>query len=145
MLSRHRAEIDRGLGASILPFMLEDLDVHLGGPWEQTFRDHLRRACASGTIADGVVALGPWWRHDGQNEIDAVALAGRRREVVLVGEAKWGRSADGRRLRRALERKAASVSERPEDLTYAIAARDNVTNPPAGTVVVTAADVFRPT
>jgi hypothetical protein len=142
VLSRYRAEIDRGLGDSILPLLLEDLGQHLGGPWEQAFRDHVRRVCASGALAPGVVAVGPWWRHDGRDEIDAVALAGRDRRVVLVGEAKWSRTVHGRRIQRALKHKAASVTNDPDALTYVVGAREAVTDAPPGTVTVTAADVF---
>lgn len=144
LLNRYRAEIDRGLGESILPHLVEGLDVHLGGPWEQAFRDHVRRECAQGRLASGVVALGPWWREDGQDEIDAVALAGRRREVVLAGEAKWARSVDGGRLLSALRRKAASLTAEPDVLTYVVAAREGVRDLPAQAVGVTAAEVFAP-
>ncbi|MGH8909664.1 MAG: DUF234 domain-containing protein [Egibacteraceae bacterium] len=143
-LSRYRAEIDRGLGASILPFLIESLDQHLGGPWEQAFRDHVRRECARGRLANGVVAVGPWWQQDGQNEIDALALAGRQRRPVLAGEAKWARSATDPRLVHALRRKAATVAKDPDQLTYVIAARESVHDLPPQTIAVTAADIFAP-
>lgn len=87
------------------------------------------------------MAVGPWWRHDGQDEIDAVALAGRRREALLVGEAKWSRAADGRRLHRVLQRKAARIAANPATLTYVLCAREKVADAPSGTVTVTAADI----
>jgi hypothetical protein len=57
-----------------------------------------------------VVAVGPFWnRTDEAIEIDVVVLAGRNRETILVGEAKWARAADGSRIRCALERKAMAL------------------------------------
>lgn len=142
VVTRYRAEIDRGLGASILPVLQQGLDRHLGGRWEQAFRDHLRRVLARGELAAEVVAVGPWWREDGQDEMDALALAGEGRVPVLVGEAKWTGSADGPRLLRSLQRKAASVSGDVEGLVYVIGARERVADLPAGVVGVTAEDVF---
>lgn len=59
-----------------------------GSRWEAAFRAHVRRRAAGGEFGDRIVAVGPFWTADGDNEIDAVALAGRSREPVLVGEAK---------------------------------------------------------
>lgn len=52
------------------------------------------------------VAVGPWWRGGGQDEIDAVVLAGRARTLVMVGEAKRARKVDARRLLPKPARKA---------------------------------------
>jgi hypothetical protein len=83
VLARYRAEIERGIGASILPVLMSSLDDHMGPIWKEAFREHLRRTVGSGALGD-VVAIGLWWRDDGQGEIDAVALAGRSRTPVLV-------------------------------------------------------------
>lgn len=66
VLTRFRVEIDRGLGESILPVLLASLDDHLGMPWEEAFRQHLRRLAAASGLAPDVVAVGPWWSDDGR-------------------------------------------------------------------------------
>jgi AAA+ ATPase superfamily predicted ATPase len=141
-VDRHRAEIERGLGDPISRVLLRELDDRLGGPWEEAFRDHLRRRAASGDLPSDVVAVGPWWSADSRVEIDAVAVAGRRREPVLAGEAKWARSVDGARLRFELEQKAVSLPRRRTPLSYALCARREVSAAPSGTIVVTAEAIF---
>jgi uncharacterized protein len=79
LLTRFRAEIERGPGEGILPVLLEGLLDLLGPRWEEMFRTHLRGLAARGELGDGIVAVGPWWSADGTVEIDAVALAGRAR------------------------------------------------------------------
>ena len=88
IVNRYRAEVERGLGATILNVMLDDLDDHLGRAWEEAFRLHLRRLAAAGDLGGDVVAVGPWWREGEVGELDAVVLAGRDRAATLVGEAK---------------------------------------------------------
>lgn len=142
LLDRFRPEIERGLGESILGVLVESIDDQLGGPWEEAFRDQLRRLAAAGELGPGVVAIGPYWSAAADpGEIDAVALAGRAREAVLLGEAKWSRRVDGRRLRAELERKAENVPGLAKGVRYAICARE-VVDDPADALVVTAADVF---
>lgn len=144
LVDRHRAEIERGLGTTILPVLMESLDDRLGGPWEEAFRMHLRRLAAAGDLGPEVVAVGPFWTAAGDaGEIDAVALAGRRREAVLVGEAKWARRVDAERIRRGLERKAVALPRVAEHLSHAVAARNEVAG--AGdALAITAADIFSP-
>lgn len=142
IVDRHRAEIERGLGRSILPVLLRELDDHLGGPWEEAMRIHLRRLAEQGVLGPDVVAVGRFWTAaDPPVEIDGVVLAGRRREAVAVAEAKWARRADGTTLRRALERKAERLPRRAADLRFVVAAREEVVNA-AEVLPVTAADVF---
>jgi hypothetical protein len=128
VVSRYRAEIDRGLGRTILKALLADLDDHMGPRWEESFRQHLRRIAARGELGDDVVAVGPYWS-DGREavEIDAVVLAGRRRRAVLVGEAKWARVVDGERARRSLEGKMRSLPAATGEILYAACARERVT------------------
>jgi AAA+ ATPase superfamily predicted ATPase len=142
LLDRYRPEIERGLGKSILPVLLGSVDDRMGGPWEEAFRDHLRRIAAAGELGPGVVAIGPFWTAASDPaEIDAVALAGRGREAVLIGEAKWARRVDGSRLRAGLERKAESLPILAANPRYAICARERVDN--AGDMMaITAADIF---
>jgi AAA+ ATPase superfamily predicted ATPase len=156
VLTRYRAEIERGLGASLLPVLLDSLDDHLGGPWEEAFREHLRRLATTSGLGRGVVAIGPYWDTDGQDEIDAVVLAGRDRHPVLVGEAKWARSVDGRRLAATLREKARALPGLPVSASaaastsdsagapvrLALCARDEIRNAPDDTLVITAADIF---
>jgi uncharacterized protein len=127
VLDRYRPEIERGLGESILPVLLDSLDAHMGGPWEEAFRAHLRRLAVSGELGEDVVAIGPFWTAGmDPGEIDAVALAGRSRQAVLLGEAKWSKRVDGSRIRAELERKAASLPSLVSRPRFAICARETV-------------------
>jgi AAA+ ATPase superfamily predicted ATPase len=142
VLDRFRPEIERGLGESILPVLMESLHDHMGGPWEEAFRLHLRRLANSGDLGEGIVAIGPFWTAARDPaEIDAVALAGRSREAVLLGEAKWRKRVDGSRIRSELERKADALPKLAENPRFAVAARESVTGDDA-LLAITAADVF---
>ncbi|HEV2998851.1 MAG TPA: DUF234 domain-containing protein, partial [Solirubrobacteraceae bacterium] len=138
----YRAEIERGLGPSILPPLLERLDDHMGGRWEEAFRSHLRRLGTEGAFASDVVRIGPFWSERPPVEIDAVALAGRGEEAVLVGEAKWARTADAARVVRELERKAGALPRLAPDLRCAVCARERLTNVPPDTIALTASEIF---
>lgn len=142
VLDPYRSEIERGLASGILPVIMAGLDDHLGPRWEEAFRMHLRRMAGAGSLADEIVAIGPFWTTtgDGPVEIDAVALAGRSRDAVLVGEAKWARSVDGSAIRRALERKVEALPRTREDLLFAVAARERVRG--SGVLAITARDIF---
>lgn len=127
LLDRYRPEIERGLGESILPVLLDSIDDQMGGPWEEAFRDHLRRLATDGDLGPDVVAVGSFWTAaTDPTEIDAVALAGRGREAVLVGEAKWAKRVDATRLRADLERKALALPRLSAKPRYAFAARERV-------------------
>lgn len=141
-VDRHRSAIERGLGGAVLDVMLRELDDHMGERWEAAFRAHLERMAAAGELGAEVVDVGRWWQDGPPVEIDAVALAGRRREAVLVGEAKWARRVDGASLRRELERKAEALPLRAETLRFAIGAREAVDGNDASLLKITAADVF---
>lgn len=95
LLDRHRSAISRGLGKQILPVLVEQLDDHMGDRWESAFRQHLVRLAANGELGPEIVDVGRWWQDSPPVEIDAVALAGRSREAVLLGEAKWSRKVNG--------------------------------------------------
>lgn len=142
LLDRYRPEIERGLGNSILPVLAESIDDHMGRPWEEAFREHLRQLAATGELGSDVVALGPFWTAGEEAvEIDAVGLAGRGREAVLLGEAKWRREVDGAALRGDLERKSTALPRLAAAPRYAICAREGVANA-EGLLAVTAADIF---
>ena len=142
VLDRYRPEIERGLGQSILPVLLRSLDDHMGGPWEEAFRDHLRRLAAAGELGEDIVAVGSFWTSaEDPAEIDAVALAGRGREAVLLGEAKWAKRVNAPRLRAELERKSAVLPRLATDPRYAICARERVDNA-EDMLAITAADIF---
>ncbi|MHB8296619.1 MAG: ATP-binding protein [Acidimicrobiales bacterium] len=141
-----RTEIERGLGPSIVAVLRESLDDHMGGVWEEAFRSHLRRMAATGTLDLGapVVAIGPWWDASGHNEIDALVLTGRSRVPTLAGEAKWARREDGGRLVERLRDKVRSgLRLDPAGLSYAVCAREVLTNVPPGVMAVTASEIFR--
>lgn len=145
VLSRHRNQIDLDLGRSLLLVLMRELDDHMGPRWEEAFRLHLRRLADQGRLGEEVVAIGPFWssRTEGQDaEIDAVVLSGRERSASLVGEAKWARRVDARRILPALGAKAqAALPKLLPDFRLAIAARDAVTG--AGSALaVTAAEIF---
>jgi AAA+ ATPase superfamily predicted ATPase len=145
VVSRYRTEIDRGLGPSIAPVLREALDDHMGGVWEEAFRVHLRRLAVAGELGvDGaVVGVGAWWDRSGENEIDALVLAGRSARPVLAGEAKWGAVAEGARLVAALAGKVErGLGLDPAGLRYAVCVREAVVDAPPGTLVLTAADLF---
>lgn len=95
-----------------------------------------------GRLGGDVVAVGRWWREAGQDEIDAVVLAGKAREAALVGEARWGRTLDARPVLKALERKAEGLPRARAPLSYALCARERVRHAAPGTLAVTAADIF---
>lgn len=144
VLGRHRSAIDLGLGRTILPVIMQQLDDHMGPLWEEAFRLHLRRLAEQGQLGGDVVAIGRFWNtrsEDDQQEIDAVALAGRERAAILVGEAKWTHRVNGDRLRWELERKTAGLPKARPDLAYAIGAR-NAVEGEAHLLRITAADIF---
>jgi uncharacterized protein len=144
-LMRFRAEIERGLGVSIVAPLTAFVDEHMGPVFEEAFREHLRRSANRGTLGEDIVAIGPWWSGDGQNEMDAVVLAQRDRSrvPVLVGESKWARTVNGARIKAGLVRKAAALTDDVASLRYAVCARENVEHADDETVIVTARDIFR--
>src|SRR5680860_1261033 len=139
-LDRHRSAISRGLGRQILPVLIEQLDAHMGDRWEAAFRQHLLRMAAGGELGEQIVDVGRWWQDAPPVEIDAVALAGRSRRAVLLGEAKWARRVNGAALRAELETKAEALPELSDEVAYAIGARERVDGD--GIVAITASDVF---
>ena len=143
VLAPHRAEIERGLGETILTVLLQELDDHMGPRYEEGFREHLRRLAAAGKLGPEVVAIGPHWTGaEEPAEIDAVVLSGRRREAVLVGEAKWAREVDASRVVRELQRKAAFLPRVADELRFAVCGRDRVKG--SADLVVTAKAIFSP-
>lgn len=145
-LSRYQPEIERGLGGSIADALIDRLDHHMGRSYEDAFRQHLRRMAKHGALGSHVVAIGPWWTRDGNNEIDAIVIAEReqQRVPVLAAECKWGKRVDAGRIKAGLIRKAASLTRESENLRYCVCAREEVVNADADTLTVTAADIFTP-
>ncbi|MGH9381245.1 MAG: ATP-binding protein [Thermoanaerobaculia bacterium] len=141
VLDRYRSAIERGLGREVVATLIKDLDDYMGERWEAAFRQHLIHLAVAGELGADIVDIGRFWRDSPPTEIDAVVLAGRRREAVLVGEAKWAKRIDAARAVRQLELKAAALPRRAPELRYAVAARETVTHP-HGTLAVTAGDIF---
>lgn len=141
VLDRHRSAIERGLGREVVPTLLRELDDHMGGRWEAAFREYLVRLAVAGELGPDVVDVGRFWRDDPPVEIDAVVLAGRSRDAVLVGEAKWSKRIDATPIVRQLEHKAVALPRRAPEMRYAVAARQTVTHA-SGVLPVTAHDVF---
>jgi len=141
LVDRYRTEIERGLGNTILPVLIRSLDDFMGLRWKEAFRLHLRDLARNGTLGGEIVAVGPFWTTDGSVKLDAVALAGRQRRAVLVGEAKWAEEVDGQRARRELERKAAALPRVDPRLRFAVAAKKSIREP-GDVLTITAADIF---
>ncbi len=141
LLDRHRSAIGRGLGKQILPVLSGQLDDHMGERWESAFRQHLVRMAAAGELGGEIVDIGRWWQDSPPVEIDAVALAGRRREPVLVGEAKWARKVNGAALRAELIEKSKALPQLGPSPTFAICARERIDDP-GDTLAITANDIF---
>ncbi len=138
----YSAEIERGLGKSILGPLMERLDEHMGERWEEAFRAHLRRLASQGALASDIVKIGAFWSEHPPVEIDAVAIAGRREEAVLLGEAKWARKADGARLVNGMRQKLDALPKVAPEVRYAVCARERVLKAPVETLTITAADIF---
>lgn len=144
-LLRYRNEIERGQGHNVLPALMKRLDEHMGPAYEEAFRDHLWRLAGRGELGENVVAIGPWWRTGGQDQIDALALAepDRTRIPVLAGEAKWGRRIDAGHITAKLRVKAAALTDAVvDDLRYAVCGREEIVNADPGTLTITATDIF---
>jgi uncharacterized protein len=142
---RHRTEIERDRGELVVPALERELNDHMGRPFEEAFREYLWRQAGSGLLGStDIVAIGPWWRSGGQDQIDAVALAqpDLTRIPVAVGEAKWTRSVDAARIKAKLIAKAAALTEDVDRLKYIVCARSEATRADDDTAVVTAADIF---
>ena len=124
--------------------LLDHLDDYMGRAYEDAFRQHLRRLAREGALGPKIVAIGPWWTRDGNNQIDAVVMAehDKKRVPVLVGECKWGKRVDASRIKATLIRKAASLAPESEDLRYFVCARDEIVNADDDTLTATAADIF---
>jgi len=146
VLSRFRAEIERGLGDSILTVLVQTLDDHLGPRWEEMLRQHVRRLAATGELGEGIVGVGGWWSEDSASEIDVVAVAGRARTPVLAGEAKWARRQHGARLARQVLAKAQRLPgvDDVDQLRVLVCAREELENVPADVLGITAHDIFAP-
>lgn len=152
---KHRTEIERGRGRTVVPAIERELDNHLGLPYGEAFRECLWRKAADGSLGlENIVEIGAWWgsaqsagraAERSQVEIDTVLLAqpGLARIPVAVGEAKWGKSVNGARLRAKLTAKAASVTSDVDLLRYIVCARSEVTTPEGSdTITITARDIF---
>ncbi|MHB1469374.1 MAG: DUF234 domain-containing protein [Solirubrobacteraceae bacterium] len=142
LIEPYRAEIERGLGSTIVRALIKQLDNHMGARWEEALREHLRELTAAGELGEDIVRIGPFWTERPPVEIDAVALAGNPEEAALVGEAKWARTVDGRRIVADLEQKAVALPRLHPQHRFAVCARERITRVPVGTLAVTAADIF---
>jgi uncharacterized protein len=140
VLGRYRDEINRGLGKTVLSAIRSSIDDHMGDCWEDAYRAHLRLRAAE--IHPETVAIGPWWQAGHQDEIDAVALAGRARRPVLAAEAKWAKQVSGTRIATQLATKASGLTTDVSELRLGICAREKVNDAPPGALVSTAADIF---
>jgi AAA+ ATPase superfamily predicted ATPase len=152
IVEMHRPAIVRGLGHEVVQVVQEQFDDFMGDRWEEAFRAHLTSVAPNDPRLRPVVDVGQFWRQrtsPGEDpcQLDAVVLTGRGRLVTLVGEAKWGMSANGLRLVSALRRKAVeSGLPLADHLIYAVCARDTVTHiePTDDVIVVTAQEIFGP-
>lgn len=143
----HRAQIERGLGNTVASVIAAGFDDQMGARYEDASRDHLRREAELGELGEDVVAVGEWWRAQGEAgadpcRLDAVVLAGRRRTPIVIGEAKWAKKVNGSSLLGGLRRKLHdSKLVRPDAVNFIVCARGTVDRS-QGITVVTAADIF---
>jgi AAA+ ATPase superfamily predicted ATPase len=140
VLGRYRSRIEAGSLQTVLPNVMAALDDFMGAAWEDAFRDHL--ALHAEAIHPETVDIGPWWRGEGQDELDAVALAGRQKTPVLVGEAKWSKRVRAPRVLDRMRAKTAHLIDDTAQVRYAIAAREAVEDAPEEVWTLTAADIF---
>jgi AAA+ ATPase superfamily predicted ATPase len=144
----HRSAITRGIGGQIAAVMERQLDEFMGDRWEEALRAHLVRVAGDLDLPEPVTEVGRFWKtrtrpDEDPCEMDAVALVGLGRRVGLVGEAKWARSEDGRRIVRTLQRKLHdSGLPAIDDPRYVICARESVSHADPDTIVVTAKEIF---
>lgn len=82
----HQGEIEFGGGDGVTEAILAELSDYLGPPFEAMCRDWVRLASAAGILEERASRVGRWW--DPNHDVDMVALD-ERRQVALVGEAKW--------------------------------------------------------
>jgi len=143
----HKSPIEQGLGSTVANVVVKAFDDYMGLRYEAAFRDHLRRLASEGGLGDEIVAIGEWWRAQGAPsddpcQLDAVVLAGRSRTPVVVGEAKWAKTANGSSELGKMRRKLLeSGLANPDDLTFYVCARESVARS-NGVTVVTATDIF---
>lgn len=83
--------VDRGLGASVTPRIMDGLSGYMGPVFEAICRDWLWRELAAGRLGFEMTDVGRWWGNDPaaheEAEIDVVAVDDAA--TVLVGECKW--------------------------------------------------------
>ena len=138
----YRAEIERGLGSSILSPLMARLDDHMGPRFEEAFRAHLRRLAADGALAPDIVRIGPFWseRPPSRSTRSRWQGAARRRSCSARPS---GRAAPTPPAPCAScsARRAHSPRVAP-DPCYAVCARERLTGVAKGTLALTAADIF---
>ncbi|HWL44864.1 MAG TPA: ATP-binding protein [Ilumatobacter sp.] len=147
VIERHRPAIEQGLGPNVVGVVLEAFDDYMGARWEEALREHVRHLAAIGSLTD-LVQVGEFWlRQVRPNEdpcqLDLVGLAGRRREVAVIGEAKWARRRSAHTLVGEMQRKAVEARlQLAAHPVWVACAREQLTNVPANCLAVTAADIF---
>jgi len=141
-VERYRSQIERGLGPSVAALLESRIDDAMGAPWEDAFRRHLIHEITAGVLPADIVALGQWWNDDSSVEIDAVGLAGRSSVAVLLGEAKWARTASAANLIRGVRDKSRALAAVADEPTYVVCARERLLDVPDAVHTITAADIF---
>jgi hypothetical protein len=143
VVDRHRSEIERGLGDTILSTLTRDLTYHLTQAFAQAFRDHLAAQAEARRLGAKAETVGPWWRENPDLHIDAVGVSrGSRRRPVILGESAWSTVLDARRALVELEAKAVWLVDDSSVVRYALCARERITHAPPDVLAVTAADIF---
>jgi hypothetical protein len=147
IVARHRSEIDRGLAAELAQTLLGEADQAMDDVWRDAFHLHLAELALSGSLPTrhAIAGLGPWWDNTGFAEIDALALSRDSHSAVLAGTASWAPTIDAAAAIADLQGKVErGLGAYPDDLTYAVCARDEVQNTPYNALALTAADLFSP-
>jgi len=123
---RARSDISRGLGNEVVDrLIVPGLDDYMGEKWEEMCLDFVRDLAAAGRLPVEVSKVGPWWNRDHSVQVDIVGL--ERKRVRLAGSVKWARTA-GRRELLELRRAAESLPERSDDPTFALFAREKISD-----------------
>lgn len=145
VVARHRSEIDRALIGGLAPALVDEADQAMGDIWLEAFHLHLAELALDGQLPvhRDLAGLGPWWDNTGFAEIDALGLSRDPQTAVLAGTASWSPTIDAAAAIADLQAKVErGLGAYPDDLTYAVCARDEVHNAPYDAIALTAEDLF---
>ena len=114
--------IETGEGATVVEFVMEDLNQYLGTIFEGIVKEYLHRLNKEGELPFKFTKIGRWWHKN--EEIDLVTLNERERKALFV-EVKWKELSEGeaKKILKDLERKAELVNLEEWDKNYGVVAK----------------------